>query len=123
MCLKYLGLNGSVTWCDGADDGLVDELTEYIMKKGNFGRKIEKNRNVTVSITHHLMSNPADAFAYLTSSGMKHMEEAGLRPVKAFAWLYQIGRLIHRISAKTQMDCCQQLCRMPIQAKCSCWLT
>ena len=96
MCVKYLGLNGSVTWCDGADDGLVDELTEYIMKKGNFGRKIEKNRNVTVSITHHLMSNPADAFAYLTSSGMKHMEEAGLRPVKAFAWLYQIGRLIHR---------------------------
>ncbi|MCR5835243.1 MAG: nucleotidyltransferase family protein [Lachnospiraceae bacterium] len=95
LCKEYLGLDG-VAWCDGADRELVDELLEYILRKGNFGRKQVEGANATVTVMHYFR-NPVSAFKYLHAGGMIHWEAAKkhkfLRP---FAWIYQIGHLLRK---------------------------
>lgn len=102
MCQKYLGLNGHLTWCKDAEEDLVDELMNYVLKKGNFGRKVEKGKYSTITVMHSF-SNFRDTFFYLTKAGSCHMKEAGLKPIKAVAWLYQIGHLL-RMTIKRQGD-------------------
>jgi hypothetical protein len=94
LCKKYLGLD-NVSWCDDADEELVDELIIYILKKGNFGRK-QGGSNVTVRVMHNFR-NPLATLKYLHEGGMFNWEAAKkhkfLRP---FAWIYQIGHLLRK---------------------------
>ncbi|MBE5958493.1 MAG: hypothetical protein E7254_06485 [Lachnospiraceae bacterium] len=93
LCKEYLGLDG-ISWCDGADKELVDEMLYYIMEKGNFGRKQDKKSNDTIFVMHHFR-NPISAFKYLTEGGMRHWKAAQkYKVLKPFAWIYQIGRLL-----------------------------
>ncbi|MCR5060093.1 MAG: nucleotidyltransferase family protein [Saccharofermentans sp.] len=39
MCIHYLGLPSTITWCYEADDSLCTDLINYIFSSGNFGRK------------------------------------------------------------------------------------
>lgn len=95
MCRMYLGLSADITWCADADKELCDSLMLFIFRKGNFGRKEGSDAVGTHSALSHL-TNPVKAFRYLTEGGMKHMAEAGIKPVKAFAWAYQIGHLARK---------------------------
>ena len=101
MCRKYLGLTERITWCGDAEAELVDALADYVLKRGNFGRKLTGKARKTVS-TARRFSTPAEAFAYLTAAGSVHMKAAGLRPVKAVAWLYQIGHLIRMTAGRRE---------------------
>lgn len=113
-CQKYLGLTDQITWCLTAEEDLVDKLMCYVMKKGNFGRKLENGENSTVTVLHSF-SNPKDAFSYLTAGGTIHMKAAGLKPIRTVAWLYQIGHLLRmglnrkgRFSLKAEIKSAQE---------------
>lgn len=94
MCKKYFGLE-EITWCDGAEEELADELLEYIFRKGNFGRKNQAS-NKTVSVMHQFR-NPIAAFRYLQAGGMIHWKAAQKhRILRPLAWIYQIGHIIKK---------------------------
>ncbi len=43
MCQEYLGLDTEITWCQTGntyDEAICDELLEYVVKRGDFGRKM-----------------------------------------------------------------------------------
>lgn len=98
MCQVHLGLEERITWCADADEELVDELIVYIFAKGNFGHKIGGDSLSTIAVMHSL-ANPVTALRYLTEAGMYHLAEAGRTPRKAYAWIYQMVRLV-RITLK-----------------------
>lgn len=93
MCKKYLGLNG-ISWCDSSkDDPMVDELTEYIMNHGNFGRKINSDSK-SVSVLRRFL-NPIKGIKEAQFFGEKNWALLKKCPwLKPFAWLYQIIRWI-----------------------------
>ena len=87
MCQKYLGLR---TIVEKPDIYPCDELMEYIMGKGNFGRKSGKEGKTAAVFMD--MSNPVRVFRRLQVGGLSRWKAAkkhkALRP---FAWIYQIG--------------------------------
>lgn len=93
LCRRHLGLEG-ISWCDSADESLADEMLEYVLGKGNFGRKNELSSNKTVFVLHKF-ANPVSIFKYLTAGGMIHWKAAREhRILKPFAWIYQVGHLV-----------------------------
>ncbi|MCQ2417466.1 MAG: nucleotidyltransferase family protein [Oscillospiraceae bacterium] len=93
-CRKYLSMNADITWCNDTEDSLCDELMEYILAHGNFGRKNATNAT-TISVLRWFR-NPIHGF--------RHLQEIGCRTWKIldkckwltpFAWFYQMIRLIH----------------------------
>lgn len=96
MCKKYLGLSEDITWCDKADDDLADELMEYVLSRGNFGRKIEGDSANVLTILHTL-HNPISAMKYLTAGGLFHWKAAQkYKILRPFCWIYQIGHIIRK---------------------------
>ena len=90
MCQKFLGLRTIVPEIDKYP---CDELMDYILEKGNFGRKAGRNDKVaTVALT---MASPFRVIRRLQIGGLYRWESAKkyaiLRP---FAWVYQIGFII-----------------------------
>lgn len=95
MCRKHLGLNAEISWDKLPDNSVVDELMEYILAHGNFGRK-DTITSKTISVIRGFR-NPI--------KGLKMAQETGLRTwklldrhkwLKPFAWLYQICRWVVR---------------------------
>ncbi len=100
MCKKYLKLNSAITWCDSyLDDSTCDELMEYIIDHGNFGRK-NKTECSSVSAIR-ILKNPFKGLMRIQSIGCstwKSLEKhKWLRP---FAWIYQIFRWIKHARQK-----------------------
>lgn len=94
MCQKYFGLSSNIVWCQaaGENDALCDELMEYILSHGNFGRKRGISNTKTVSIIR-ILRNPIRGIQMAQKFGMytwdaykKH------RWLKPFAWIYQLLR-------------------------------
>lgn len=109
MCQKYLGLTDSITWCSDAEDDLVDELMAYIIKKGNFGHKVEHGKNATIYFMHKLKS-PGQFLVYLEKDGLLHMAQAGLKPRKSIGWLYQIWYLLRKgLKRKGDIDLIEEM--------------
>lgn len=95
MCQKYLGLKTSITWCQDADEVLADQLMEFIMKHGNFGRKDTKSSK-TVSIIHYF-KRPIILFKTLQKGGCITWKVLEKYPwLKPFAWIYQLLRWLRR---------------------------
>ena len=97
MCQMYLGLREDITWCAHADEDLCRELMDYILYQGNFGRKNENGSNCAsemISVTR----SPLALFRVLQQRGCINLEDAiERRPfLRHFAWMYQIGRYVHR---------------------------
>ena len=90
MCQKYLGLK---TIVDNIDDYPCDELMDYIMEKGNFGRKDEtRNRVASFSLTS---TDIKSVFRRLQTGGLTHWTSAKNHPVlRPFAWIYQSFRIL-----------------------------
>ena len=89
MCQKYLGLEKIV---EETEDLPCDELMEYIMEKGNFGRKSGQVGKIESAFLD--IANPIRFFKRLQNGGLARWKLAKknklLRP---FAWLYQIGSI------------------------------
>ena len=94
LCQKYLGLPDSITWCDGADDKLVDDLLENLLVTGNFGHVHGTGSSVETVATNIKRTG---LFRYLQQQGehnwKAYQEHKALKPL---CWAYQIGRYIHR---------------------------
>lgn len=93
ICQKYLGLGHYV---DESDDYPCDELLEYIMGKGNFGRKSGlEGRTASVFLDS---VNPVRAFKRLHRGGMSRWKAAQKhRILRPFAWIYQVGSITRRL--------------------------
>lgn len=88
MCRKYLGLKDA-GWYAMNDDTLCDELLEYLIAHGNFGRK----NNAQTKSVNALRLIKAPFF------GLMKIQEIGLRQwklvqkhtwLKPFAWAYKL---------------------------------
>ena len=93
LCQNYLGLPAR-SWCQGADEELVNHLLETILTSGNFGIKTGTGNNVE-TVTAAMKSR--GVFYYLQLAGEHNWElyhrHHFLRPV---AWLYQIFRYVRQ---------------------------
>ncbi|MBQ3865543.1 MAG: nucleotidyltransferase family protein [Clostridia bacterium] len=88
MCRKYLGLDRTMTWCDGADEAVCDRLMSYILSQGNFGRKAGKDGHIASFWIK--TKSPVRFFKRLQAGGMKRWKAAQKHPVlRPFAWFYQ----------------------------------
>ena len=89
-CRKYLGLQKDVHWCP--DEPVCDELMEYVLARGNFGKKLDFDQASTVSILKR-GKDPIRVFRLAQRNGLANWPAARrhtlLRP---FAWVYQFGR-------------------------------
>ena len=94
LCQKYLGLPDPITWCDGADDKLTDDLLENLLVTGNFGHTHGPGSSVETVTTNIKRTG---LFRYLQKQGehnwKAYQDHAALRP---FCWAYQICRYIRR---------------------------
>lgn len=97
MCQKYLGLRKIVE-----DDSNLpyDDLMNYIINKGNFGRKAgEKGKIESISLE---MSNPVRAFKRLQKGGLLQWKAAKkYKILRPFAWIYQANRISIMLIKKT----------------------
>ena len=95
MCRKYLGLScSSVEELNSEqEDYPCDELKDYILSKGNFGRKnVMDNRIESFSLSAR---GPAAFFRRLQKGGMARWKAARKHKIlRPFAWIYQTGRII-----------------------------
>lgn len=89
MCQKYFGLRPFV---NDVDQYPCESLMEYIIEKGNFGKKggVEgKSASVFLDV-----SNPVRFFKRLQNGGLSRWKAAKkYRFLRPFAWIYQIFRL------------------------------
>lgn len=104
MCKKYLGLTG-IAWCNDVDTKVCDDLMDYILSCGNFGRKVQTNEINTISVIRRIR-NPIKGIKYAQRCGCQTwalLKKCSL--LKPFAWIYQLIRwakngYIHGVSMK-----------------------
>lgn len=95
MCQLYLGLRNDISWCLDADEQLCEELMDYILRQGNFGRKTQKGLNRTISVIHS-SKNLFSFFKILQKRGQQNWKALEKFPFLIhFAWLYQIFRYLY----------------------------
>lgn len=94
LCVRYMGLplTEAISWCENADDTLVDELLEYICGQGNFGLNLAgDDYSGRISGITGIVSG----FRRLQRGGICRWEAARkYRVLRPFAWIYQAGRVI-----------------------------
>ena len=95
MCQKYLGLlPDSLTWCKEANEEVCDELMQYVMECGNFGRNRTALQSTEVRKFPQLF-HLVQLFKYLQLRGERHWKALKKYPwLKPFAWIYQSCRYI-----------------------------
>lgn len=93
MCQEYLGLAPEITWCQTGnkdDKELCDELLEYVVKRGNFGRKMGELTSSSLSRLRMLMS-PIATIKTAQRHGLAKWKLLNIFPwLSPFAWIYQI---------------------------------
>lgn len=95
LCQLYLGLNPDITWCKDADSNLCIILMEYVIEKGNFGRKMSQDRKNTIDTLNTARDTMA-FFKQLQNRGCYNWKLLHKHQwLKPFAWLYQICRYIY----------------------------
>ena len=90
LCREWLGLPGKITWCEEADPLLAEQLLDEVFKRGNFGRKLDKDRRLeTVVVSIRRLG----FFHYLQHGGLYNWQASRKYPVlRPFAWAYQLCR-------------------------------
>ncbi len=87
MCKKWLGLPDNISWCNAANDELVDQLLIRIFEDGNFGQDRAPYENIRRYIKDDGL------FTHLQRAGIENWSLAKkYKLFKPFAWLYQIIR-------------------------------
>ena len=82
MCKRHLGMKRTASWCEAADASLADDLLEYIISKGNMGRKRDFGEQATLTVLHRFR-NPVSAVKAMCASGCAHWEFAREKPLLA----------------------------------------
>lgn len=95
MSQLYLGLRSDIRWCLSADSKICDQLLEYILSSGNFGRKIDRESKVVYRVLD--VQNPLKYFQRMQSYGLIHLKQDNIIWPSQFAWLYQIIRFFRMI--------------------------
>ncbi len=96
MCKCYLGLNADITWYKELEnDSICDDLIEYILERGNFGKK-DSQGGAAITVLRSV-KNPIKGIAYMQRTGCVTWKTLKKHKwLKPFAWLYQLTRwLIH----------------------------
>lgn len=89
MCKKWIGLPDDITWCNGADEEVADQLLIRILDDGNFGQ----DRAPTESIKKSMKEE--GIFRYLQRVGIDNWPSAHkYKILRPFACLYQLCRFI-----------------------------
>ena len=94
MCQIYLGLTTDITWCKDADEAICNELMQYVLDCGNFGRSREILQSGSTSKLPPI-SHPVQLLKYIQSHGETNWKALKKHPyLKPFAWIYQSCRYI-----------------------------
>lgn len=97
MCKKWLGLPDSITWCDNADEDIVDQFFMRILSEGNLGCDSTPYDTVKRNIA------TMGLFKYLQWAGTLNWRLARKYVIlKPFAWSYQLFRYVG-ISIKSKI--------------------
>ncbi len=106
MCQIYLGLTSeNITWCEEADEKICDDLMQYVLDCGNFGRSRELLGSGAVSKVPSL-KQPIKLVKYIQIRGEENWKGLKTHPsLRMFAWIYQSCRYIkiavqNRVGAK-----------------------
>ena len=93
MCELYLGLPER-KWCAGVDQHVCEQLMEYALENGNFGKKKELGSRSSVRFLSSTRTLKG-AISYLQGRGVVNWKAAQkYRVLRPFAWLYQAGKYI-----------------------------
>lgn len=101
MCQIYLGLTvEGITWCSGADATVCSQLMDWIMAKGNFGRREDywerKGRNALMC-----GNGIFKRLRFMQSLGLQKWDAARkCILLKPFAWVYELVRYLKYIFAR-----------------------
>lgn len=90
MCQIYLGLpEKNMTWCANADSKLCENLFDYIMEQGNFGKKKQGTEYGAGVLTRN--GSGLDFLKNLQKNGEHNWKALEKHPkLRCFAWIYQI---------------------------------
>ncbi len=93
MCEMYLGLPAR-TWCAEADEGICEQLMEYVIASGNFGMKQESDKRARMHFLYSAQM-PQGMLGLLKKRGIENWDAAQRHPfLKRFAGIRQIGRCV-----------------------------
>ena len=85
LCKKWLGLPNEISWCDGADEEVADNILYLVFEDGDLGNERASYESVKVSFKNE------GTFKYLQRAGVLNwplaQKYAFFRP---FAWLHQL---------------------------------
>ena len=91
MCELYLGLPHR-EWCAGADNGICEQLMDYVMQCGNFGNKKTSDSDISKN-AFMTATTPKAAFKLLQKQGLTNWTAAKKHKIlRPFAWIYQAFR-------------------------------
>lgn len=100
-CQMHLGLRKDITWCNDIDDSYCNELIEYVMDSGNFGRKKDdetKSEAIFTTRLQYYKKNPLMYFKGLQENGKKEWKLLEKAPFfTPFAWAYKIFSSIKKL--------------------------
>lgn len=96
MCQIYLGLSeDKVNWTSEADPILCNELMEFVLSCGNFGRKQETSNAVSMIVSQN--QGFFTLFKNLQERGKNNWKTLEKYPfLQPFAWIYQGCRYIRK---------------------------
>lgn len=93
MCQKYMGLPRIFPGCETVDPQVQDDLMNYILEKGNFGRKAGIDGKTAAFSLSAINKN--DFFKRLQRGGLLQWRIAKKYPIlRPFAWIYQSFRIL-----------------------------
>ncbi|OQC00523.1 MAG: hypothetical protein BWX78_01116 [Firmicutes bacterium ADurb.Bin099] len=98
MCQKYLGLTtNNITWCKDASKRTCDELMQYVINCGNFGRSRGMLQSSAVQKLPKL-SQPIRMLKHLQEHGERNWKALYKHPwLKPLAWTYQLCRYMNLV--------------------------
>ena len=89
MCKKWLGLPDEITWCNDADEEVVDQLLIRVLDDGNFGQDRAPVESIKKSMKR------VGIFRHLQQNGLDNWPLAQKYQIfRSFAWFYQFFRYL-----------------------------
>ena len=92
MCELYLGLPKR-NWCQKADENLCAELMEYVLACGNFGNRLDDEKQLSISRGMQI-KHPIQTIKNMQKKGKANWNKASSPLLRPFAWLWQAIQLI-----------------------------
>lgn len=91
MCVRYLGLPDRYAWCDEAEEEDCRNLMEYVLSKGNLGKKKSGGSSRAISALNVGKGGLFGRLRYEQEAGLAHWIAARRNPwLRPFAWIYGI---------------------------------